>query len=77
MITFRYGWTHSIPARKFDVVPDEKVGGLTAIRRGKRLSLTFRTVRKSLICDCGYVCLMIVNAEGTHLRFKYSHCEKG
>lgn len=34
----RYGWRHSIPARKADVV------GGRRIERGRRVSLTFRTV---------------------------------
>ncbi len=34
----RYEWTHSIPARKSDIVEGFK------IERGRRLSLTFRTV---------------------------------
>jgi alkylated DNA repair dioxygenase AlkB len=34
----RYQWTHAIPARKSDVVDGFK------IERGRRISLTFRTV---------------------------------
>lgn len=37
----RYTWRHSIPARKSDVYNDQK------IMRGRRLSLTFRTVIQS------------------------------
>jgi alkylated DNA repair dioxygenase AlkB len=35
----RYDWRHSIPARKSDRIGDQ------VISRGRRVSLTFRTVR--------------------------------
>lgn len=35
----RHGWTHAIPARKSDLIDG------TRIRRGRRVSLTFRTMR--------------------------------
>ncbi|CAD8149645.1 unnamed protein product [Paramecium octaurelia] len=44
----RYAWFHSIAARKID-----KVEGETHFR-SKRLSLTFRTIRNDLKCDCEY-----------------------
>lgn len=34
----RFNWTHGIPARKSDVIDGKKIA------RGRRVSLTFRTV---------------------------------
>ena len=42
----RYAWTHSIAARKMDKVDDDM------IFRKKRVSLTFRTIRRDYKCNC-------------------------
>ena len=39
----RYDWRHSIPARKSDLVGDQ------VIPRGRRVSLTFRTVERTVV----------------------------
>lgn len=44
----RYAWLHSIAARKIDKVENE------THFRTRRLSLTFRTIRENLKCDCEY-----------------------
>ena len=42
----RYNWLHSIPTRKYD-----KVEGMIKSRR-RRVSLTYRKLRKTPICSC-------------------------
>ncbi|KAM6448124.1 tRNA (carboxymethyluridine(34)-5-O)-methyltransferase ALKBH8 isoform 3-T3 [Liasis olivaceus] len=59
----RYLWTHGITPRKFDVVQaseGEKIGSITADirnltlnKRGKRVSFTFRKVKRNPCC-CSY-----------------------
>jgi alkylated DNA repair protein alkB family protein 8 len=44
----RYAWFHSIASRKMD-----RVEGEMSFRR-RRISLTFRTIRKDLQCKCPY-----------------------
>ncbi|CAB0011783.1 unnamed protein product [Nesidiocoris tenuis] len=46
----RYAWTHSIAARKNDIVLN---GGLHTKERGVRVSFTFRRIRKTP-CDCDF-----------------------
>lgn len=47
----RYDWTHGITPRTLDVVPSET--GLTVRPRQKRISLTFRRLRRGP-CDCRF-----------------------
>lgn len=47
----RYAWTHGISSRHNDVIDDDD--GLTTKERGKRISLTFRKVRRGK-CQCNY-----------------------
>ena len=62
----RYLWSHGISTRQYDSVPtqqdgphdgrvlSEHGGALTAVARGKRVSLTFRAVRQHpVVCTCG------------------------
>lgn len=44
----RYAWFHSIASRKMD-----KVDGEMLFRR-RRVSLTFRTIRPNLKCECNW-----------------------
>ena len=44
----RYEWKHGIPGRKWD-----RVAGL-AMRRGRRVSITFRRVLEAGNCTCGF-----------------------
>lgn len=44
----RYGWYHSVPLRKVD-----RVDGKLKFRQ-RRISLTFRTVRKNKACECDF-----------------------
>ncbi|XP_053963945.1 alkylated DNA repair protein alkB homolog 8 [Anastrepha ludens] len=47
----RYDWTHGITPRTLDVVPSET--GLTVKARTRRISLTFRRLRRGP-CDCAF-----------------------
>eukprot|EP00798_Chlamydomonas_sp_ICE-L_P028412 gene28412-31553_t len=49
----RYAWQHYIPHRKADLLPIEGGSGSELMPRGKRLSMTLRTVR-GFACDCQY-----------------------
>ncbi len=56
MLCHRYAYTHGIVPRANDVIPTSDGNGLTLLRRGTRVSLTFR---KSLRgsdseCKCGH-----------------------
>ena len=44
----RYAWSHAIAARKKDCIDDRLVA------RGVRVSLTFRRLRPSQLCDCDW-----------------------
>lgn len=48
----RYDWTHGIKPKHIDVVPTA-TGSLTTQARSKRISLTFRRLRRGP-CDCDY-----------------------
>ncbi|CAG0922449.1 unnamed protein product [Notodromas monacha] len=51
----RYLWSHGIVPRKLDLVKSRSnVGGVTVLERGRRMSLTFRKVNPSGICNCDY-----------------------
>ncbi|XP_011196240.1 alkylated DNA repair protein alkB homolog 8 [Zeugodacus cucurbitae] len=58
----RYDWTHGITPRTLDVVPSET--GLTVMQRQKRISLTFRRLRRGP-CDCNFptLCDSRINAQ--------------
>ncbi|KFB50078.1 AGAP011900-PA-like protein [Anopheles sinensis] len=49
----RYDWTHGITPRKMDTIPSVH-GGLTVRRRTQRVSLTFRKLRLTDVCDCKF-----------------------
>ncbi|ODN02324.1 Alkylated DNA repair protein alkB 8 [Orchesella cincta] len=51
----RYGWTHGITPRKWDVVPDKHNGGITMLGRALRISLTFRRLKRGKVgCHCDF-----------------------
>ncbi|XP_050327686.1 alkylated DNA repair protein alkB homolog 8 [Bactrocera neohumeralis] len=60
--TSRYDWTHGITPRTLDIVPSET--GLTVMPRQKRISLTFRRLRRGP-CDCTFptLCDSHINAQ--------------
>ncbi|XP_050293011.1 alkylated DNA repair protein alkB homolog 8 isoform X2 [Anthonomus grandis grandis] len=49
----RYEWTHGIVPRKFDVVRNNSGSGFTCLKRGTRVSFTFRKVLQGE-CKCIY-----------------------
>ncbi|KAF7282445.1 hypothetical protein GWI33_002673 [Rhynchophorus ferrugineus] len=49
----RYDWNHGIVPRKFDVIKDPASGTYSCLKRGVRVSLTFRKILQG-ICDCVY-----------------------
>ncbi|XP_066140691.1 alkylated DNA repair protein alkB homolog 8 [Euwallacea fornicatus] len=49
----RYNWTHGIVPRKFDVVKNKSQSGFTCLKRGTRVSFTFRKVLTQPCC-CTY-----------------------
>lgn len=49
----RYGWSHCITPRKYDIIEDEN-GDLTTQKRGQRISFTFRRVRNNYVCICSF-----------------------
>ncbi|CAL8146739.1 unnamed protein product [Orchesella dallaii] len=53
--TSRYGCTHGITPRTWDVIPDETYGGITVQARKLRISLTFRKLKRGeLACHCRF-----------------------
>ncbi|CAG9772857.1 unnamed protein product [Ceutorhynchus assimilis] len=49
----RYDWTHGIVPRKFDIIPNNSGQGFTCLKRGTRVSFTFRKVLQGS-CQCNY-----------------------
>ncbi|XP_030755033.1 alkylated DNA repair protein alkB homolog 8 [Sitophilus oryzae] len=49
----RYAWSHGIVPRKFDVIKNDSVTGYTSLKRGTRVSFTFRKILNGE-CKCNY-----------------------
>ncbi|CAH1984659.1 unnamed protein product [Acanthoscelides obtectus] len=72
----RYDWTHGITPRKSDVILS-KSGTYTLLKRGVRVSFTFRKIRRGE-CRCQYTrtCDSITKNKSTELEISASEVEK-